>query len=66
MLSITGITTLLRGLLTWRNTLRASGLVTMLWLIWTRAHPDPSALLFCGAMIGLPSFVNSEKKDDAS
>jgi len=38
----------------------------MLWLIWTRAHPDPSALLFCGAMIGLPSFVQSDKKDDAS
>ena len=51
---------------TWRNTLRASGLITMLWLIWTRAHPDPSALLFCGAMIGLPSFVQSDKKDDAS
>jgi hypothetical protein len=43
--------------ITWRNILRSAGLTTMLWLIYTKDHPDPTALLACGAMMGLPSFI---------
>lgn len=52
---------MIRGFLqrafTWRNILRASGLGAMLWLILTKQHPDATALLACGAMMGLPSFI---------
>ena len=47
----------LRLIFTWRNTLRMAGLTTMLWLLWSRQHPDPTALFFCGVLMGLPSFV---------
>lgn len=47
----------LRRAASWRNTLRAAGLITALWILWSRQHPDATALFFCGVLIGLPSFV---------
>lgn len=41
---------------TWRNLVRACGLAGMMWLVLTESHPDPTALIAMGTMIGLPTF----------
>lgn len=40
----------------WRNTVRLSGLFGMMYLVFFKTSPDPTALIAMGTMIGLPTF----------
>lgn len=57
--------------MTWRNTVRVCGLTGMMWVTLTEAHPDPTALVALGTMVGLPTFFGltplgsrDERKDE--
>jgi len=50
------ITRWLQKFLTWRNIVRTCGLIGMMYLVLFRSHPDATALVALGTMIGLPTF----------
>lgn len=43
---------------TWRSVVRVSGLGGMMYMVLTEQHPDATALMAMGAMIGLASFIS--------